>query len=98
MLFLALKLLSISGGLSPSAVVSRDEFTGIVSTCSAKCFILLCNIPPFRSIRDCKDSEIFKSGKGTEDRQRPFHIIGPFRVYTQPQHQCKYIELILNIF
>lgn len=81
MLFLALKLLSISGGLSPSGVVSRDEFTGIVSTCSAKCFILLCNIPPFHSIHDCKDSEIFKC-KGTEDRQRPFHIIGLFHVYT----------------
>lgn len=41
-----------------------------------------------------QDLEIFKSGKGTEDRQRPFHITGLFHVYTWPQHQCKYIEFI----
>ncbi|KAM6339683.1 MYND-type zinc finger-containing chromatin reader ZMYND8 isoform 9-T13 [Alca torda] len=69
--FLALKLLSISGGLSPSAVLSRYEFTGIVSTCSAKCLILLCNIPPSHFIiHYYKDSEIVtKYSKDTEDSQ-----------------------------
>ncbi|XP_064887788.1 MYND-type zinc finger-containing chromatin reader ZMYND8 isoform X6 [Columba livia] len=66
-----IEVLSVSGGLSPSAVLPRCGFTGTVSTCGAKCLILPCNIPPFHFIIHHHENLeiVMKYSEGTEDSQ-----------------------------